>query len=104
VVIGTTLDARTIVRVRWAWFSLLAAQLVLTAGFVGAIIVTTSRFGLQNVKGSSLATLCVLDAEVRRDLGPVGDVRSQKRMAAGVTVKLRRGESLMLVRGNAEKG
>ncbi|KAK4442118.1 hypothetical protein QBC34DRAFT_431891 [Podospora aff. communis PSN243] len=104
VVIGTTLDARTIVRVRWAWFVLLAAQLVLTAGLVGAIIVTTWRSGLQNVKGSSMATLCVLDTNVRRDLGLVGDVRSQERMAADLTMKLRLGDSLMLVRGDEEKG
>jgi hypothetical protein len=76
----------------------LAAQLVLTASFVVAIIISTSRFGLQNLKCSSLATLCVLDAEIRRGLGPVGDVSSQSRMAACVTVKLQRGESLMLVR------
>jgi len=99
-VVGTALDARTVVRVRWAWFALLAAQLLLTVLFLGGIVVATVRVGLQNVKGqgSSVAALCVLDEDARRYLGPVGDVAAQSRLAADMVVKLQRGESLVLRR------
>ena len=96
--VGTTLDARTIVRVRWAWFALLAAQLVLTGVFIIGTIIATSSVGLQSVKGSSLATLCVLEDRVRSDLGPAGDLVGQSRLASGIVVNLQRGESLRLVR------
>ena len=92
------MDGRIVVRVRWVWFSLLATQLLLTVLFLSGVVVATARAKLQSVKGSSITTLCVLDKEVRRDLGPVGDVGAQSRSAADMVVRLHRGESLTLAR------
>jgi hypothetical protein len=54
--VGAVLDIRIVVRVMVA---LLATQLLLTVLFLGGVVQFTFHMKLQNVKGSSIATLCV---------------------------------------------
>ncbi len=96
-VTGTTLEARTIIRVRWSWLALLATQLVLAIAFLIATAVATHSSGVQILKGSSLATLCVLDDATRDRLGKVEDVRELYRHARGLAVRLESDGTLRLV-------
>ncbi|KAK3346472.1 hypothetical protein B0T25DRAFT_583661 [Lasiosphaeria hispida] len=95
-VLGEALSARAVVRVRWAWLALLAAQLLLAIVFLIGVIVTTHRDGVQVIKSSAIATLCVLEDGTKGRLGPVGDVKQLSSLAGDVRVKLRCDGSLRL--------
>ncbi|KAG9250707.1 uncharacterized protein F5Z01DRAFT_693670 [Emericellopsis atlantica] len=49
-----------IVVVRWPWLSVLAAQIVLTAAFLGYVMVDAARTGVTIVKSSNMAELVAL--------------------------------------------
>ncbi|KAK0702798.1 hypothetical protein B0H67DRAFT_614110 [Lasiosphaeris hirsuta] len=95
-VLGEALSSRAVVRVRWAWLALLAAQLLLAILFLIGIMVTTNRDGVQVIKSSAIATLCVLEDGTKGRLGPVGDVKQLSTLAADVRVRLKYDGSLRL--------
>lgn len=63
---GTSMTTVTCVGVRWAWLSLLAAEIALTAFFLVWIIVTSSRAGVKVWKTSTLASMLTIDEHARK--------------------------------------
>jgi hypothetical protein len=65
--------------------------------FLAATVVATHNGGLQILKSSSIATLCVLDDRARDYLGPVGDINELSSFAGRLKVKIEPGNSVKLV-------
>ncbi|KAK0739493.1 hypothetical protein B0T21DRAFT_285718 [Apiosordaria backusii] len=91
VVRGRVYAPQAFVRIHWEWMGMLTAQLVLTAMFLAMTVVATYMSRVQVIKSSSLATLCALDEETRRDIGGLGDgVDGLEKKAKKVSVQLER--------------
>ncbi|KAK3695708.1 hypothetical protein B0T22DRAFT_369542 [Podospora appendiculata] len=90
---GTVKTPQAFVKINWEWTSLLAAQLGLTAVFLGLTIARTRAARMQVIKSSSLATLCALDKATRLQVGGLHDLVALERQARTVGVKLERGSS-----------
>jgi len=88
---GTAYALQTLIRIRWPYISLLAAQLGLTIIVLLFTIVATYRSRMQILKGSSLATMCALSQGVRTQLGGMENMERLKERAQGTSVKLERG-------------
>ncbi|KAK4213171.1 hypothetical protein QBC37DRAFT_464241 [Rhypophila decipiens] len=65
---GTSLAVVTVVAVRWAWLSFLAAEIVLTGVFLGWTIIATSKAGTKVWKTSTMATMLTLDERSRNSI------------------------------------
>ena len=90
-IIGTAYAQQTLIRIRWAYISLLAVQLGLTIIVLLFTIVATYRNRMQILKGNSLATMCALSQGVKTELGGMEDMERLKRRAKGMRVGLERG-------------
>ena len=88
---GTAYAQQTLIRIRWPYLSLLAAQLGLTIIILLFTIVATYRSRMQILKGNSLATMCALSQGIKAELGGMGDMESLKGRAKGMRVGLERG-------------
>ena len=85
---GTSLTNQTFVVVYWRWLAFLLSQIVVSAVFLGIIIIRTRTQNLQVVKSSSLATLAALDEESRMYLGSIDDLSALRDRAKRLHVKL----------------
>lgn len=56
-VAGEALTPVVFIRVEWAWLAFLGAQILLSIGFLGAIIAQTASLGVLVVKSSEVASL-----------------------------------------------
>ncbi|KAK0658496.1 hypothetical protein QBC41DRAFT_331942 [Cercophora samala] len=91
VVRGSVYAPQAFVKIRWEWMGMLTTQLVLTTLFLVLTVVATYMSRVQVIKSSSLATLCALDEETRRDIGGIGDgVDQLEKRAKKVPVRLER--------------
>jgi hypothetical protein len=88
---GTAYAQQTLIRIRWPYLSLLAAQLGLTIIVLLFTIIVTYRSRMQILKGNSLATMCALSQRVKAELGGMEDMERLKRRANGMRVALERG-------------
>jgi len=70
---GTIYSPQTLVRVRWEYIGLLAAQIAFTSCFLAAVVIVTSSSGTEALKGSSLVTMTALSDDTRRHLVKKGD-------------------------------
>ncbi|KAL2204501.1 hypothetical protein CC79DRAFT_1325230 [Sarocladium strictum] len=61
VVQGAALSPVVFIKVRWAWLSYLAAQILLTIVFLVAVIVRSALLGIDVVKSSAMATLFAME-------------------------------------------
>ena len=93
IVIGTVKTPQAFVEIRWGWMTMVAAQLVLTALFLGMTGVYTHRMHMQVIKASSLATLCALDKNTREHIGGINDLEGLKERAKCLAVRLQKGPS-----------
>ncbi|KAK4194537.1 hypothetical protein QBC40DRAFT_290624 [Triangularia verruculosa] len=95
VVQGRVYTSQAFVKIRWEWMGMLTTQLVLTALFLALTAAATYMSRVQVIKSSSLATLCALDEDTRRDLGGLGDgVECLEKMAKKMLVRVERSAGL----------
>ena len=66
---GEALTTVAFIRVEWAWLAFLAVQIVLSIGFVAAIIAQTASLGVMVVKSSELASLFAVSSGPSASLG-----------------------------------
>ncbi|KAK0644005.1 hypothetical protein B0T16DRAFT_333678 [Cercophora newfieldiana] len=92
VVTGTVFTPQSFIKVHWAWVSMLAVQLLLTAVFLIFTVTKTYKLRMQVIKNSSLATLCALDETTRQQIGSFGDLDGITRKAKDLEVRLERDE------------
>ena len=98
VVEGVALSPLPLIRVRWAWLSLLICQVGLMAIILATVIVMACSSEMQAVpKDCSIATLCALDPDLRTKLGPLSDMKGLKQRSRGLKARLER-------RGGGEEG
>ncbi|KAM7211027.1 hypothetical protein V8F06_013594 [Rhypophila decipiens] len=62
---GASLAVVTVVAIRWAWLSFLAAEIVLAGVFLGWTIIATSKAGAKVWKTSTMAMMLTLDERSR---------------------------------------
>ena len=60
---GTVLATESYVRIKWAWLSFLAIQIVLCIGFLLGIMLQTAVWNVKILKGSSTAALFAISAD-----------------------------------------
>ncbi|KAK3331439.1 hypothetical protein B0H66DRAFT_546552 [Apodospora peruviana] len=91
---GTAFALQAIIRVRWAWLTLIICQVILTTAVLALVICKTHMSGVEALKDSSIATLCVLDSdlrdELRRDSGSGGSIHAMKKRSRVVKARLER--------------
>ncbi|KAK4443187.1 hypothetical protein QBC34DRAFT_478369 [Podospora aff. communis PSN243] len=90
--VGVALAPIALIRVRWAWLSLMAVQVALTAVLLATVIVVTCRSEVGVVpKDCSIATLCTLDLQLRSKLGPLSeDMTGLRQRSKGLKARLER--------------
>ena len=97
---GTTINYQTYVHIQWAWISLPAALVLLTLGYLVAVIVKSNIQNNPIWKSSSLAILFHgLDPTTRQELGRLQRLHEMDRQAETMKIRLSEGdEGLRLLR------
>ena len=90
-VTGTAFGPQAVVQVRWGWLAFVGSQVFLATIILGYIVFVTHSSKMQVFKGSSLPTMCALDASTRRHLGTMDDFEALRERAERVTVRFDRG-------------
>lgn len=86
---GTAWISESFVEIRWGWSALLISEVALSAVFVIATIIRTSRLSIQIVKSSALPALVALDQEGRASLGHLAEGNDMHRKAKKIHVCLK---------------
>jgi hypothetical protein len=87
---GVVFTPQTIIKVRWQWLVFLASQMALTWAILAITIKMTYMSGMQDLKDSSIATMCILDADCRAALGSLNEFRDVKKSAKNLMVRMER--------------
>ena len=82
--------------VKWEWMALLALQSILTAVVLAATIFRTQMSSIENMKNSSLATMCFLDDDTRAKL-IAGDGRTGGMAKQATETRVKLNENVMRI-------
>lgn len=97
VVVGRARTPQAFVRVHWGWICVLSVQLGAAGVFLGLTMWTTAGRRMQVLKSSSLATLCALRPDARRELGEMRDFGRLREKAGRMRVRVEQGETGLVV-------
>lgn len=91
-VYATDYEQVMVIHVRLQWMALIISQVILTAVVLAFVIHKTQMNEMEALKGSSIASLCVLDPRMRSDIGRLSDIQAARKDASGFNVRLERNE------------
>jgi hypothetical protein len=73
--------------ITWGFITMLAAELVLSTGFLLITIILAARFGMPILKSSPLAPFLLVNTDVQAPLRSIRDIHAATREAGSLRVR-----------------